>query len=68
MSEDRNLGTATVADAIEMLRTGGVDLQGELSNIRSAYIDISDELEAAGYTEIGFNSDDLAAAIRAEIA
>jgi hypothetical protein len=58
---------ATVADAIEILRISSLYFRGELSNIRSAYINISDELEAAGYTEIGFNSDDLAAAIRAEL-
>lgn len=58
--------TATTADAIEMLKAGNVDLAGELSHITSAYGDVTEELEAEGY-EIGFDADELADAIRAEI-
>lgn len=59
--------TATVTDAIKMLVNGGVDLVGELSNVGAAYIDIRDELEREGFTEIGFTSDDLAVAIRNKV-
>lgn len=38
----------TVADAIEMLRNGGVDFASELSNISASYADITDEIEQAG--------------------
>lgn len=58
---------ATVEDAMDMLKAGGVDLAGELSNITTAYSDITEELEREGYTEIGFSTDDLASAIRAHL-
>lgn len=58
--------TYSAADAIDMLRQGGVDLSAELSNITAAYADITDEIEAAGGSA-EFTSAELAAAIRAEI-
>lgn len=63
-----DLGVASVEDAIEMLRHGGVDLRGELSNITAAHADIEDELREQGYSEICFDTDDLAAAIRDAVA
>jgi hypothetical protein len=38
----------TVADAIEMMRDGGIDFASELSNIAASYADITDEIEQAG--------------------
>jgi hypothetical protein len=59
---------ATVYDAIEMMQNGGVNLAGELTNIAAAYCDIVEELEYEGYSEIDFDAEDLASAIRDTLA
>lgn len=54
----------SVADAIQMLRDGGIDVTAELSNVSAAYADITDEIEMAG-GEADFSIGDFEAALRA---
>lgn len=55
---------ATAQDALDMLVLGGVDLAAELTNVSAAWYGAQDELLHCGFTDIDFNEDDLAAAIR----
>jgi hypothetical protein len=63
MIETAEPKTATVADALDLLVAGGVDLVRELSNPWAAWRDVVDELETAGYSDVSFNEHDLLAAI-----
>jgi hypothetical protein len=59
--------TCTAADAIEMMRRGGVDLASELHNVSASYADITDEIERDG-GEYEFTMAEFEAALRAAVA